>query len=61
MLKCNDWECKKCGIVLKEFYYNPNYEPIPACSVCKKPMKPLIGGGKFVLKGTGFHNTDYPR
>lgn len=57
MLKCFDFECKPCRVTRKDVYVERN--EVPDCVICRQPMTRLACGGNFVLKGAGFHSTDY--
>lgn len=52
-----EWMCEKCGEqieVLQKMADKP-----PKCKNCNCPMKKLISGTSFILKGTGWYQTDY--
>ena len=52
------YECLKCGVVHEIFHGMT--ETRKKCPECKGKLERLIGaGGGVILKGGGFHNTDY--
>ena len=54
-----DYRCKKCGHRFEEFQKMTD-PPLKQCPECKGPVERLIGGGAgFILKGSGFYQTDY--
>ena len=51
--------CPKCGLavnIVSQVQDNP-----PECPYCRLDMERQIKSCGFVLKGTGFHGTDYTR
>jgi putative FmdB family regulatory protein len=53
------YECARCERIL-EVFQSINDPPKKRCPHCGGSLKRLIGGGAgVILKGSGFHNTDY--
>ncbi len=53
------YECRSCGAIHEEFQ-SINDKPLRKCPACGGRLDRLIGGGSgILLKGSGFHNTDY--
>lgn len=53
------YECEQCGHQFEELrsFSDPNPEACPACQ--SSPVRRLISGGNFVLKGGGWYVNDY--
>ena len=54
-----EYKCKKCG---KEFEVIQKFSdgPLKKCEDCSGPVEKLVSQSSFVLKGSGWHKTDYP-
>ena len=53
------YECRSCKKI-HEFFQSMSEEPIKKCPSCGGRLDRLIGtGAGILLKGSGFHNTDY--
>lgn len=54
-----EYKCKKCG---KEFEVMQKFsdDPVKKCEDCSGPVEKMISQSSFVLKGSGWHKTDYP-
>ena len=53
------YECQKCGHT-HEYFQSMSEEPKKKCPDCGGRLVRQIGGGSgVILKGSGFHNTDY--
>jgi putative FmdB family regulatory protein len=53
------YECRSCGAIHEEFQ-GINDKPLRKCPKCGGRLDRLIGmGAGILLKGSGFHNTDY--
>ena len=53
------YECSKCKRVF-EFFQSMSEPPKKKCPECGGRLQRLISGGAgVILKGSGFHNTDY--
>ncbi|MBN1759279.1 MAG: hypothetical protein JW863_13215 [Chitinispirillaceae bacterium] len=56
-----EYRCDACGHTFEKFQ-SMTEEPLRKCPECDGQVKRLLGiGGGFILKGSGFHATDYPR
>ena len=54
------YECQICGYKKSEFLSIKEFDTVFNCPECKTPLKKVVDGGpRFVLKGKGFHSTDY--
>lgn len=56
-----EYECEKCGYCFEKFH-SITAEPLKQCqkNECQGPVHRLISSGAgFLLKGTGFYQTDY--
>ncbi len=56
-----EYECEKCGYCFEEFH-SISAEPLKECpkDECRGSVHRLISSGAgFLLKGTGFYQTDY--
>jgi len=54
-----EYKCTKCHEqfeVIQKF----SDDPLEKCELCGGKLKKLITNTSFVLKGTGWHVTDYP-
>ena len=49
--------CELCGYTVKRLF--PIVHHPPECGNCEILMKREINSAGFILKGSGFHNTDY--
>jgi putative FmdB family regulatory protein len=55
------YECAKCSRIHEEFHAISD-PPLAKCPHCGGRLHRLIGGGAgVILKGSGFHKTDYRR
>jgi len=53
------YRCSSCNHEL-EALQSMNAEPLTECPECgTEQLKRVISGGGFMLKGSGFYNTDY--
>lgn len=53
------YQCRKCSVV-HEIFHGINEPPRTKCPDCGGRLDRLVGGGAgVILKGSGFHNTDY--
>jgi putative FmdB family regulatory protein len=53
------YECVKCAKIHEDFHSIAD-PPLSRCPSCGGRLERLIsGGGGVILKGSGFHNTDY--
>ena len=53
------YECGRCGRIHEAFQAMSD-PPLTICPDCGGPLTQLISGGAgVILKGSGFHNTDY--
>lgn len=56
------FKCSECNTEIEEFLTLKQAESFKECPKCKKStLKKLIGGGNFILTGSGFYKTDYPK
>lgn len=56
-----EYECEACGHHFEAFQ-GMSDAPLRDCPKCQRPVHRLVsGGGGFILKGRGFHATDYPK
>lgn len=56
-----EYRCKKCGKTFEEFQ-SITAKPLKKCRYCPGRVERVIGtGGGFILKGSGFYSTDYPK
>ena len=54
-----EYRCEACGHEL-EILQKISDEPLTVCPECGKPaLKKLISAGGFILKGTGWYETDF--
>lgn len=54
-----EYECLSCGYRFDAFQ-KMNDEPLKSCPQCQGGVKRLITGGTgIIIKGSGFHATDY--
>ncbi|MBI5644012.1 MAG: zinc ribbon domain-containing protein [Deltaproteobacteria bacterium] len=55
-----EYKCKSCG---KEFEVIQKFsdEPVKKCIECGKAVEKMISQSSFVLKGTGWYQTDYAK
>jgi len=51
------YHCERCGNTVKRLF--PIIHHPPECGNCEIPTKREIKSAGFILKGSGFHNTDY--
>jgi putative FmdB family regulatory protein len=54
-----EYKCTKCNKKF-EVMQKISADPLTVCSSCGGELKKLITNTSFVLKGTGWHVTDYP-
>jgi putative FmdB family regulatory protein len=53
------YECRSCKRI-HEFFQSMSEAPVKKCPSCGGRLDRLIGmGAGIILKGSGFHNTDY--
>jgi putative FmdB family regulatory protein len=53
------YECRSCKKI-HEFFQSMSEKPVRKCPSCGGRLDRLIGtGAGIILKGSGFHNTDY--
>jgi putative FmdB family regulatory protein len=53
------YECRSCKKI-HEFFQTMSEAPVKKCPSCGGRLDRLIGmGAGIILKGSGFHNTDY--
>ena len=53
------YECASCEAI-HEYFHSMSEKPRQKCPDCGGRLERLIGrGGGVILKGSGFHNTDY--
>ncbi|NQU68607.1 MAG: zinc ribbon domain-containing protein [Candidatus Marinimicrobia bacterium] len=57
MMPVYTYHCECCGNTVKRLF--PIIHHPPECCNCEIPMKREIKSVGFILKGNGFHNTDY--
>jgi len=57
----NDYKCMECGAIKEVFNKSLLPEIFMLCKSCRKTTlhKKLFPKSNFILKGTGFHKTDY--
>lgn len=53
-----EYQCEQCGHHFEQ-EQKMSEEPLKTCPSCNGPVKRLISGGNFILKGSGWHATDY--
>jgi len=54
-----EYRCESCGHDM-EVLQKMSDEPLTVCPECGKPaLKKLISAGGFILKGTGWYETDF--
>lgn len=54
-----DYECDDCGRVY-EVRQRISAAPLTACQYCSGHVRRLLSPAPFILKGGGWHVTDYP-
>ena len=53
------YECARCDAV-HEIFHSMTDDTVHKCPDCGRKMERHVGGaGGVILKGSGFHNTDY--
>ena len=53
------YECPRCDAV-HEIYHSISDDSVQKCPDCGGELKRQVGGaGGVILRGSGFHNTDY--
>jgi putative FmdB family regulatory protein len=53
------YECERCGAV-HEIFHSMTDQTVRTCPQCEGPLVRHVGGaGGVILKGSGFHRTDY--
>jgi len=55
-----EYECRRCKEIF-EIFHKIDEDCKVACPKCLGPAKKLISATNFVLKGSGFYVTDYPK
>jgi putative FmdB family regulatory protein len=55
-----DFKCKACDRTIEITRGARDAAPVP-CPVCGEPMKMVFHPVGVHFKGSGFHNTDYPK
>lgn len=54
-----EYRCESCGHEM-EALQKMSDDPLTVCPECGKPtLKKLISAGSFILKGTGWYQTDF--
>ncbi len=57
-----DWMCVQCTAIETEWRaLKDREEPHSPCQLCGSEMTRLIGSPKAILRGQGWHNTDYTK
>lgn len=54
-----EYECEACGRVY-EVWQRISASPLTHCQFCNGPVHRLLAAAPFILKGGGWHATDYP-
>lgn len=54
-----EYKCDKCGVF--EVIQRITENSLKRCPTCKSTVERIISATSFVLKGTGWYVTDYPR
>jgi len=54
-----DYECEHCQRTY-EVRQRISAEPLTTCQFCGGPIHRLLAPAPFILKGGGWHGTDYP-
>jgi putative FmdB family regulatory protein len=54
-----EYKCDKCGVF--EVTQRITENSLKKCPTCKSKVERIISATSFVLKGTGWYVTDYPR
>lgn len=54
-----EYECPRCPRVF-EVRQRISEPPLGACDRCGGPVRRLLSAAPFILKGDGWHATDYP-
>lgn len=52
-----EYECAKCGVF--ETQQRITEDALKSCPTCGSPVKRLVSGTAFHLKGSGWYKTDY--
>ena len=56
-----EYKCRVCGHRFEQFQ-NMSEKPMKTCPECGGKIERLFGtGAGFILKGSGFYATDYPK
>jgi putative FmdB family regulatory protein len=55
-----EYECKECGNEEEKVLMVSEIDDEQKCSKCKNILTKLVSKFSFVLKGSGWHSTDYP-
>ena len=56
-----EYRCNTCGHTFEKFQ-SMTETAVSECPKCGSQVERLLGiGGGFILKGGGFHATDYPK
>jgi putative FmdB family regulatory protein len=54
-----EYECRQCPRVF-EVWQRISEPPLATCDRCGAPVRRLLAAAPFILKGAGWHATDYP-
>ena len=54
-----EYECKKCGVF--EAMQKITDAPLKKCPTCKGKVERIVSRTSFVLKGSGWYQTDYAK
>lgn len=54
-----DYQCEACGRTY-EVRQRISAPPLTACQFCRGPIRRLLASAPFILKGSGWHVSDYP-
>lgn len=54
-----EYECEQCGRTY-DVWQRISAPPLTHCQHCKGPVHRLLAPAPFILKGGGWHVTDYP-
>ncbi len=54
-----EYKCTKCGDRF-EIVQKITAQPLSTCSKCSGDLRKVLSPAGFVLKGSGWHVTDYP-
>ena len=54
-----EYECSGCGRTI-EIRQRISEAPLDRCPHCRGPVRRVLSAAPFILKGAGWHATDYP-